>query len=101
MYTVQREVGRLDNINIGLVGDLANGRTARSLAYLLAKFTGVKIYFVAPDVVKMKVRVSSHFHGHNHASMHASFSTLFRVPESGLKLYSIQRNSNGFILTLP
>ncbi|KAJ7515564.1 hypothetical protein O6H91_22G018600 [Diphasiastrum complanatum] len=54
VYTIQREIGRLDNIKVGLVGDLANGRTVRSLAYLLAKYDGVKIYFVAPDVVKMK-----------------------------------------------
>ncbi|CAI5980970.1 unnamed protein product [Closterium sp. NIES-65] len=53
MYTIQREVGRLDNIRVGLVGVLANGRTARSLAYLLAKFRN-KIIFVAPPVVRMK-----------------------------------------------
>lgn len=60
MYTIKRELGHLDNITVGLVGDLANGRTVRSLAYLLAKYEGVKIYFVAPDVVKMKVRSLSY-----------------------------------------
>lgn len=55
MYTIKREIGRLDGISLGLVGDLANGRTVRSLAYLIAKYQKVKIYFVAPDVVKMKV----------------------------------------------
>ncbi|MED6192319.1 Aspartate carbamoyltransferase 3, chloroplastic [Stylosanthes scabra] len=54
VYTIQREIGKLDSIKVGLVGDLANGRTVRSLAYLLAKYNDVKIYFVAPDVVKMK-----------------------------------------------
>lgn len=54
MYTIQREIGRLDDIKVALVGDLANGRTVRSLAYLLAKYNNVKIYFVGPDVVKMK-----------------------------------------------
>ncbi|XP_015957409.1 aspartate carbamoyltransferase 3, chloroplastic isoform X2 [Arachis duranensis] len=54
VYTIQREIGKLDSIKVGLVGDLANGRTVRSLAYLLAKYKDVKIYFVAPDVVKMK-----------------------------------------------
>ncbi|XP_031489818.1 aspartate carbamoyltransferase, chloroplastic isoform X1 [Nymphaea colorata] len=54
VYTIEREIGRLDGIKVGLVGDLANGRTVRSLAYLLAKYQDVKIYFVAPDVVKMK-----------------------------------------------
>ncbi|CAI7873187.1 unnamed protein product [Closterium sp. NIES-54] len=54
MYTIQRELGRLDNIREGQLGDLANGRTARSLAYLLAKFRNNKIIFVAPPVVRMK-----------------------------------------------
>ncbi|KAI3697592.1 hypothetical protein L6452_30685 [Arctium lappa] len=54
VYTIEREIGRLDGIKVGLVGDLANGRTVRSLAYLLAKYNDVKIYFVSPEVVKMK-----------------------------------------------
>ncbi|MBA0700800.1 hypothetical protein Goari_022517, partial [Gossypium aridum] len=54
VYTVEREIGKLDGIRVGLVGDLANGRTVRSLAYLLAEYQDVKIYFVSPDVVKMK-----------------------------------------------
>ncbi|XP_043706603.1 aspartate carbamoyltransferase, chloroplastic isoform X1 [Telopea speciosissima] len=54
VYTIEREIGKLDGIKVGLVGDLANGRTVRSLAYLLTKYQDVKIYFVAPDVVKMK-----------------------------------------------
>ncbi len=53
VYTIQREIGHLDNVRIGLVGDLANGRTARSLAYLLSMYKGVKVYFVAPEVVRM------------------------------------------------
>lgn len=40
VYTIQKEVGRLDNIRVGLVGDLANGRTVRSLAYLLSMYPG-------------------------------------------------------------
>eukprot|EP00891_Asterochloris_glomerata_P003039 jgi/Astpho2/3039/e_gw1.00051.126.1_t len=54
MYTIQREVGHLHKVKIGLVGDLANGRTVRSLAYLLSMYNDVKMYFVAPDVVRMK-----------------------------------------------
>jgi aspartate carbamoyltransferase catalytic subunit len=44
----------LDDFKIALVGDLANGRTVRSLASALTQFNNVKFYFVAPDVVKMK-----------------------------------------------
>uniref|UniRef100_A0A0E0QGB1 aspartate carbamoyltransferase n=1 Tax=Oryza rufipogon TaxID=4529 RepID=A0A0E0QGB1_ORYRU len=54
VYTIEREIGTLDGIKLGLVGDLANGRTVRSLAYLIAKYQNIKIYFVSPDVVKMK-----------------------------------------------
>ncbi|GFZ04950.1 similar to PYRIMIDINE B [Actinidia rufa] len=54
VYTIEREIGKLDGIKVGLVGDLANGRTVRSLAYLLSKYQDVKIYFVSPEVVKMK-----------------------------------------------
>ncbi|XP_050387722.1 aspartate carbamoyltransferase 1, chloroplastic-like [Argentina anserina] len=57
VYTIEREIGKLDGIKVALVGDLANGRTVRSLtslAYLLARDNDVKIYFVSPDAVKMK-----------------------------------------------
>ncbi|KAA8529322.1 hypothetical protein F0562_033879 [Nyssa sinensis] len=54
VYTIEREVGKLDGIKVGIVGDLANGRTVRLLAYLLSKYHDVKIYFVSPEVVKMK-----------------------------------------------
>lgn len=54
VYTIRKEIGRLDDVKIALVGDLANGRTVRSLATSLTQFNNVKFYFVAPDVVKMK-----------------------------------------------
>ncbi len=54
VYTIKKEIGRLDGIKMAMVGDLANGRTVRSLAYLMTKYADVKLYFVAPDVVRMK-----------------------------------------------
>lgn len=53
-YTIKREIGRLDEFKIGMVGDLANGRTVRSLCMLLSLYKGIKIYFVAPQIVKMR-----------------------------------------------
>lgn len=52
-YTIYREIGRLDNIKIAMVGDLASGRTVRSLCYLLAKFSNIEIIFVSPDNLKI------------------------------------------------
>ena len=54
LYTIQKELGDIDGLSIAVVGDLANGRTVRSLCYLLAKFRNVRIYMVAPDVVRMR-----------------------------------------------
>lgn len=59
VYTIQREIGRLSDFSIGMVGDLANGRTVRSLAYLLSMYDNVKMYFVAPSVVRMKDDIKS------------------------------------------
>ena len=54
LYTIERELGQIDDISVAMVGDLAHGRTVRSLCYLLAKFDSPRIYFVAPDVVRMR-----------------------------------------------
>ena len=37
-----------------MVGDLANGRTVRSLCMCLSMYPGVEVFFVAPDVVRMR-----------------------------------------------
>lgn len=54
MYTIRRELGRLDGFKIALIGDLANGRTTHSLAYLLSKFRDVEMVFCSPENIKMK-----------------------------------------------
>jgi aspartate carbamoyltransferase catalytic subunit len=53
LYTIYRE-RPLDGLSVAIVGELDKGRTARSLAYLLAKFERVKIFFVSPPQMQMK-----------------------------------------------
>ena len=53
LFTIERELGRVDGLHVAICGDLRYGRTARSLARLLALYDGVRISFVAPDVVQM------------------------------------------------
>jgi len=48
-----------------MVGDLMNGRTVRSLAYLLGKYSGVKIYFVAPKVVRIRDDIKDYLSRHD------------------------------------
>ncbi len=54
LYTIYKERESIEGLKIAFVGDLANGRTVRSLSYLLGKFERVKLYFVAPEVIQMK-----------------------------------------------
>ena len=65
LYTIRKEIGSIDGLRIAMVGDLAQGRTVRSLAYLLSKFRGVAIYFVAPPLLKMKEDILEHLRERN------------------------------------
>ena len=53
LFTIQETQGRLNNINIAMVGDLKYGRTVHSLAQALAKFDGNRFYFIAPEALAM------------------------------------------------
>lgn len=54
LYTIERELGGIDGVVIAFIGDLANSRSVRSLCYFLAKYSGIKIYFVAPPMLNMR-----------------------------------------------
>src|SRR5258708_38475435 len=54
LYTIKDELNRVDGIKVAMVGDLANGRTVRSLTYLLSKFKDIQMTFVAPPMVAMR-----------------------------------------------
>jgi aspartate carbamoyltransferase catalytic subunit len=53
LYTIYRELGHIDGLKIAFLGDLNQGRTVRSLAYLLGKFERVMIYFIAPRFLQI------------------------------------------------
>jgi len=53
LFTIQETQGRLNNINIAMVGDLKYGRTVHSLTQALAKFEGNRFYFIAPEALAM------------------------------------------------
>jgi len=52
LFTIRTETGKLEGLNISLVGDLRYGRTAHSLALALAKF-GNTINLVSPEGLEM------------------------------------------------
>jgi len=54
LYTIFNECKTLDGLSVAMIGALDMGRTVRSLAYLLAKFERVKLYFISPDELQIK-----------------------------------------------
>lgn len=52
LYTIRQTQGRLDNIDINMVGDLKYGRTVHSLLQALSHFSP-KFTFTAPEELKM------------------------------------------------
>jgi len=63
LYTIYRE-RPLTGLSVAIIGELDRGRTARSLAYLLAKFDRVRIFFVAPPELQMRPDILGYLDEH-------------------------------------
>ncbi len=56
VYTLERsfeQTGGIDGKHVVFVGDLARGRTVRSLAWVLTLYKDVTLYFVAPEALQI------------------------------------------------
>lgn len=49
LLTISREKGRLDNMTIGLCGDLKFGRTVHSLITAMSRYENIKFVLISPD----------------------------------------------------
>ncbi len=56
LFTIKKELGKLDGIKVVMTGDLRYGRCPNSLAYLLANYD-VEFKFVSPPELTMKPEV--------------------------------------------
>jgi len=56
LYTMRKELGTIDGLNVGLVGDLRFGRTVHSLAYALSQYK-VRLFLISPDILRMRREV--------------------------------------------
>jgi aspartate carbamoyltransferase catalytic subunit len=63
-YTIWRVRGTLEGVTVAVAGDLLNGRTARSLCYLLAKYPGASFRLIAPRAVQMKEDLLAYLRRH-------------------------------------
>jgi len=58
LFTINDECGNLEELRVGLLGDLRYGRTVHSLAEALSRFNN-ELYFISPDSLKMPDGVTS------------------------------------------
>ncbi len=52
LYTILKEKGTLDGLNVGFIGDLKYGRTVHSLCIAMSHFK-TKMYFISPKALSM------------------------------------------------
>ena len=53
LLTIRSLKGRLDNITIGLCGDLKFGRTVHSLIHALVRYSNVKFVLISPEELRL------------------------------------------------
>jgi aspartate carbamoyltransferase catalytic subunit len=53
LLTILNVKGRLDNMTIGLCGDLKFGRTVHSLIHALVRYTGIKFILISPEELRL------------------------------------------------
>ncbi len=53
LLTIRSLKGRLENMTIGLCGDLKFGRTVHSLIHALVRYTGIKFVLISPEELRL------------------------------------------------
>jgi aspartate carbamoyltransferase catalytic subunit len=53
LLTISREKGRLNNLTIGLCGDLKYGRTVHSLIEAMSRYEGIRFVLISPEELKL------------------------------------------------
>ena len=53
LITIRKEKGRLDNMTIGLCGDLKFGRTVHSLIKAMSRYKGIKFVLISPKELRV------------------------------------------------
>ncbi|MGQ4832667.1 MAG: aspartate carbamoyltransferase [Candidatus Asgardarchaeia archaeon] len=58
LYTIRKAKGTIENLNIGLLGDLKYGRTVHSLSLAISRFNK-KLYLISPEMLRMPVEITT------------------------------------------
>jgi len=65
LFTIQEQLGHLDNLTIAIGADVFYSRTARSLAYLFSKYQNIRLIFVTPPELAPPPELLSHLSENN------------------------------------
>jgi len=57
LFTINEEIGKLEGLNVGMLGDLRYGRTVHSLSQALNRFK-TNFFFISPESLKMPAHVT-------------------------------------------
>ena len=60
LFTIRREKGHLDGLNVGVCGDLKFGRTVHSLIEAMSRFDNVRFTMISPEELKVPSYVKQH-----------------------------------------
>jgi aspartate carbamoyltransferase len=63
LFTIKEELGQIDGLKVGMVGDLRFGRTVHSLARLLCLYD-VQFSFVSPEILRLPLDVMNEIRSH-------------------------------------
>ena len=61
LLTIKRINGRLDNLKVGICGDLKYGRTVHSLIAALSRYEGVEFVLISPEELKIPEYIKDEF----------------------------------------
>lgn len=64
LYTIERELGKIDGAHVVIIGDLRYYRSARSLSYLLGKYDNVRITGVSAPELAMGDELREYLNEH-------------------------------------
>jgi len=62
LFTIRETQKKLNNLNIGMVGDLKYGRTVHSLTQALSKFNNNRFFFISPNTLTMPSYINNMLH---------------------------------------
>ncbi|MDO5345187.1 MAG: aspartate carbamoyltransferase [Lachnospiraceae bacterium] len=84
LMTIRSLKGRLDNITIGLCGDLKFGRTVHSLIEALVRYPNVKFVLISPEELRIPDYVREDVLGKNHQEFREVTRLEDAIPELDL-----------------